>query len=172
MFSPLGGQLLWEADQVPCLPWGSALQIISSMCIQPSMTSSPGDTSHMWDGRRRPFLQSQGCWQSWVFAAWEQRVDKCLAPEHGLGSNTGTAAAQQSPGAKTAESSQLALQNPNLTSVSLDSVWWTALHTGDFTSGPQDVFIWVEEKDSVWVYLFLQSCFFLTRLKGSGPGRL
>lgn len=49
-------------------------------------------------------------------------MDKCLALERGLGSNTGTAGAQQSPGAKTAESSQLALQNPNLTSVSLDSV--------------------------------------------------
>lgn len=55
-------------------------------------------------------LVSQGCWQSWGCAARERRVDKCLALERGLDSNSWAAEAQGSLSAKTAEFSKPALQ--------------------------------------------------------------
>lgn len=119
---------MWAKGQFSCLSRGLALQFMSSLCIQPSVTSLQGDTSHRRDGRTSTFLSHTPVDRA--FAAGEQHVDKCLASEQGLVSNSG--AAEASRALQPAASSQLALQIPNPTLVSLDSVWWIALHTGDF----------------------------------------
>lgn len=93
------------------------------------------DTSPMWDGTRSTFLYAQGCWQSWVFTAWEQSVDKYLALGQGLASSTWAAEAQQSPVAKTAVLTA-SFTKPKFHKCQSPEHWWF-----------QAAFNWAESKD-------------------------